>query len=206
MNFLRSVRFEFRDKHRRRRDMNGTGSTLERIQKEIQENIRREKELRRAVPKTSDESETTGNGTAKSKPDGPANSNGFTRRFVPNQNAKGLMQKFFKARGKVSSSDSPEPHNAGYFPLRFRVEKGKCLRNGYVPAEEKIVREVIDFQMRETELRNERMKSQPDLMAALELEEAQLNGANGVLKSAKSMTNLFQNEDCSKTNYSMPSR
>ncbi|CAH1100566.1 unnamed protein product [Psylliodes chrysocephalus] len=208
--------------------MNLANNTLERIQKEIRDNIQREKELKNGNFRVNEDasykevSHALTNGMAKLKLEqenelknghfnlsngsSSSSSNGFTRRFIPNTNTKGMMQKFFRSRGKVGSSiNSVQPQN-GYSPVRFRVEKGQTLRNGYVPAQEKIVKELLDFQLREKELRNERMKSQPDLMAALELEESQINGCKGGLKSAKSMTNLFQSEDTTKNCYSLPSR
>ncbi|KAJ8933486.1 hypothetical protein NQ318_016866 [Aromia moschata] len=132
--------------------------------------------------------------------------NGF-RRFTPNTNTKGMMQKFFKSRGKVnvSSIKSVDTQNgwisdAAFQPAKLTVEKGKPLRNGFVPAEEKIVKELQEFQIREAELRKERRKSQPNLMAALELEEAELDLENDfkeakILKPAKSMANLYKPEE-----------
>lgn len=182
--------------------MNPTCNTFERIQNEIRENLEREKELKNGHSSLNEvsyllkeESTSVSNGTNGITP----KSNGFTRRFIPNTNTRGVMQKFFKNRGKVSQSAlNPAESQHTFAPAKFTVERGLCLRNGFVPTEEKIVKELLDFQKREMELREERRKSQPDLMKALELEENQskcCNGTTNMLKSAKSLSNLYQCAD-----------
>ncbi|XP_056639093.1 uncharacterized protein LOC130446722 [Diorhabda sublineata] len=176
--------------------MNPACNTFERIQNEIRENLEREKELKNGHSSLNEvsyllkeESTSVSNGTNGIL----SKSNGFTRRFIPNTNTRGVMQKFFKNRGKISQSalNSPEPQHT------FAPAKGICVRNGYVPTEEKIVKELLDFQKREMELREERRKSQPDLMKALELEEHQLKyqDTRSMLKSTKSLSNLYQSGD-----------
>ncbi|KAG5873465.1 hypothetical protein JTB14_007859 [Gonioctena quinquepunctata] len=172
-------------------------NTLSRIQNEIKENLEREKELKNGH---SIMNGNNPNGALIIEPKG-SNSSGF-RRFIPNTNTKGVMQKFFKSRGKLSLpaySNGNSIDDAAFQPAKIVVEKGKPLRNGYVPAKEKIVKELLDFQLRETELRNERIKSQSDLMAALELEdscESEWGTRIGdTLKPGKSMSCLYQPED-----------
>lgn len=87
-------------------------------------------------------------------------------------------------------------------------------RKGFVPAEEKIRREVQDFESRESQLRDERKKSYPDIVALLDSPEercvpvcsakslTQLNcleiehiPAPGSLKAAKSLAELCDLDD-----------
>lgn len=210
--------------------MSNAESTLDKIQREIRETLKREEELRNEYLKQHNE-----NGTdcreveepEKSRTNGnhekvngmeqnsdkimtqPAKSNGFIRRFTPNVPTKGVMQKFFKSRGKVSASalKSENKNQNGWSsemsfePPKLTIEKGKPIRNGFIPAKEKIVREVSDFRQRESELRKIRRKSQPDLMAALQLEENLISEWESSvreekpLKHAKSIANLYQPEE-----------
>ncbi|KAJ8919489.1 hypothetical protein NQ315_002110 [Exocentrus adspersus] len=194
-------------------------TTLDRIQKEIQETLEREDELKNGYSKLSNgNGPHPDNGTVK-RIDSPTSSissndsqksNGF-KKFTPNTTTKGVMHKFFKSRGKVSmsaiksSQSNGWASDAAFQPAKVTVEKGKPVRNGYVPAEEKIVKELQEFQIREAELRQERRKSQPNLMAALELEEAELEMEGSVLKPAKSMASLYKaEEDEVQGNHSAP--
>lgn len=198
-------------------------STLDRIQLEIKESIQREKELKNGYsiekPNTNGHinGETTVNGVNNHSKTVPltesknlilnrSNTNGF-RKFTQNTSgAKGVMHKFLKSRGRLSMSSIKADNNHGswasdaaFTPAKITVEKGsKPLRNGYISAEEKMKKELQDFQQRELQLREERKKSQPNLMAALQLEEeneyedyGSLNG----LKATKSMANLYNNSD-----------
>ncbi|CAG9762470.1 unnamed protein product [Ceutorhynchus assimilis] len=189
-------------------------STLDRIQLEIKESIQREKELKNGYHQTNNyNSESLLNGyheESKIKPVQELNNgtNGF-RKFKPsNVSNKGVMHKFLKSRGRLSLSTFNSSSNqnawnsdATFKPAKITVEKGsKPLRNGFVSAEQKITRELQDFQQRESRLREERKKSQPNLMAALQLEEDEefnetYGNLNGGLKSAKSMGNLYNNSD-----------
>nr|CAI5849568.1 unnamed protein product [Callosobruchus analis] len=177
--------------------MNGTGqSTLDKIQNEIRENLRREDELRNGyqngVKTVAMENNTSSQSSTSSKTF--SKMNGF-KKFTPNISKKGVMQRFFKSRGKVGvASLSSDAHrvwisDATFQPAKITVEKG----------EEKITKELQDFQIRETELRKERFKSQPDLMASLDLEDSELESmvshSSLILKPAKSMANLYQSED-----------
>lgn len=199
-------------------------STLDRIQLEIKESIQREKELKNGYhPRNKTETyvlESHINGIsddAKIKPlqesnnvpVNKSNTNGF-RKFTQNNSSstKGMMHKFIKSRGRLSLSAMNGSNNqsnwasdAGFTPAKITVEKGsKPLRNGFVSAEEKMKRELQEFREREAQLREERRKSQPNLMAALQLEEENEFenfgcNLNGGLKAAKSMANLYNNSD-----------
>lgn len=197
--------------------MDSTGNTtLDKIQREIQETLEREDELKTGYSKLCNgNGENVNNNGIPTRNDSPTSigsnesqkSNGF-RKFTPNTNTKGVMQKFFKSRGKVgmSSMKSTQSNSNGWVsdatfqPAKVTIEKGKPVRNGFVPAEEKIVKELQEFQIREAELRKERRKSQPNLMAALELEESEQELENGfkensILKPAKSMASLYKPEE-----------
>uniref|UniRef100_A0A6P7H4R8 Uncharacterized protein LOC114346074 n=1 Tax=Diabrotica virgifera virgifera TaxID=50390 RepID=A0A6P7H4R8_DIAVI len=184
--------------------MNSASNTFERIQNEIRENLEREKELKTGHTSLNGVSYSQGDISATGANGTLPKTNGFTRRFIPNTNARGVMQKFFKNRGKFNNStiNAADLQNS-FEPAKITIKKGENLRNGYVSAEEKIVKELLDFQKRETELREERRKSQPDLMRALELEENQIKNCNGssssILKSAKSLSNLYQISNTAKS-------
>lgn len=217
--------------------MSNTESTLDKIQREIRETLKREEELKNGYSKHqngyiengSDSGETEE--TEKSRTNGihePVNgileksdktttqlpkTNGFIRRFTPNTATKGVMQKFFKSRGKVNNTSMLKTEKNGYQngwssdisfepPKLSSIEKGKPIRNGFVPAKEKIVKELSDFQQREAELRKIRRESQPDLMAALQLEDNLVSSEwessvkeENTIKHAKSIANLYQPED-----------
>lgn len=191
-------------------------NTFNIIQSEIEEGIKRENDLRSEYSNLSTCSSNGGSNlsleSSKSSENriiqnnetkGVQKTNGF-RRFVPNGITKGVMQKFFKSRGKIglSLSKSSEPQSVWISeePTRMIIDKEKVSRNGFVPAKEKIVKELIDFKTRENELRKERFKSQPDLMASLDLELSELETQNGdedssVIKPARSMAVLYQSEN-----------
>lgn len=201
-------------------------ATLQRIQQEINESIQREKELRRCYSQIN--GTTNGNGDCEPKTvlqraqstselsstNGDRRpSNGF-RRFVPNPQAKGVMQKFLKSRGKLSTlrsdpSSAPVSWTNGDVvePPRVTVEPGKKIRNGYVPVEERMRKEVQDYQMRESELRSERKKSQPNLMALLDLEAESPKPERRApaMRSAKSVTQLFDPDELPEDTASAPS-
>lgn len=107
--------------------------------------------------------------------------NGF-RRFPPNLSARGVMQKFLKMHGKININHTNNTNSNGvikepngppdftptflppidsFEPAKVALEFDKPLRNGYISAEEKMRRELLDFQQREAELRMERRKSHP---------------------------------------------
>ncbi|XP_060530843.1 uncharacterized protein LOC132704687 [Cylas formicarius] len=187
--------------------------TLDRIQREIKESVQREKELRNGyASKVTKEicgdiyKNFNKNSSQESKPDvDPSKTNGF-RKFIPNSSThcqKGVMHKFIKCRGKLSMlAIKNNDHNewcsdAAFKPAKIVVGKGgKPLRNGFISAEEKMRKELEEFQTREAELRKERRKSQPNLMAALLLENHEFTDGgfhSNLLKPAKSMANLYCN-------------
>lgn len=193
--------------------MNATGNeTLDRIQQEIKESLDREEELRKKYQNNNNNPEETNgymNGRESPQPpkmplqNGSINhkTNGSARRFAPNPLNKGVMEKFLKLRGKlnvVTMKPATQPQNSWtqnepivMEPLKVTiVQKEKPGRNGFIPAEEKMKRELREFQMREDELRKERRKSQPDLMAALEAEHE----IEGTLKP-KSAVLMYSCED-----------
>ncbi|CAH0559871.1 unnamed protein product [Brassicogethes aeneus] len=204
--------------------MNGNNNTLDRIQKEIKESLERDNELRKLYNGKVENNETNnnevifnGNGTTNGVSSGITNgvsplkqvqkTNGV-RLFTQNTNpTRGLMKTFFKTRGKVnavtkfSSSLNKMWTPEDYFnPTKVNLEKGKPIRKGFVSAEEKMKQELMDFKKREEDLRRERRKSQPDIMAALSLEE-ELDEAHLAekhtfpLKSAKSLSNLYSDSE-----------
>ncbi|XP_015834861.2 uncharacterized protein mdu [Tribolium castaneum] len=202
--------------------MESTGNeTLDRIQQEIQETLKREEELRKKynifnnndpevrvnghqTPSPEPPRAPLTNGTTAPKPSATSS----TRRFAPNTSSKGVMQKFLKMRGKlnmVSMRPKMEPQTAWtsdevFEPARVTIEAGKPIRNGFIPAEEKMKRELQEFQKREEELRKERRKSQPDLMAALEKEAV----VETNLKPARSMSMMYSSEDLTEETNSAP--
>ncbi|XP_063905998.1 uncharacterized protein LOC135124694 [Zophobas morio] len=202
--------------------MESTGNeTLDRIQREIQEALQREEELRQKynlLNNNEPEAHTNGFKTPSPEPPTPAPrapvANGLdtpktaARLFAPNVSSKGVMQKFLKMRGKmnmvtmkpkVETQSSWVPEET-FEPAKVTIEAGRPIRNGYVSAEEKMKRELMEFQKREAELRLERKKSQPDLMAALEKEqEVQTN-----LQPARSMAQFYSSEDLTEEGGPVP--
>lgn len=233
--------------------MSDPKSTLDKIQREIRENLRREDELKKGYMKfengninnnnndsnisslngSDTEIKTNGfkptsngpfvngaleneNGSHEYGPVKPKvvssksveipKANGF-RKFIPHTSSKGVMQKFIKNRGKLSLNSikkSNETNDDWYMdavfePPKVNPEKGKPIRKGFITAGEKIERELSDFHQREQELRKIRRQSQPDLMAALEQEEAEewKLGFRDYKTSnhTKSMANLYQVDD-----------
>ncbi|EFA02644.1 hypothetical protein TcasGA2_TC008365 [Tribolium castaneum] len=202
--------------------MESTGNeTLDRIQQEIQETLKREEELRKKYNiLNNNDPEVRVNGHQTPSPEPPrapltngttapkSSATSSTRRFAPNTSSKGVMQKFLKMRGKlnmVSMRPKMEPQTAWtpdevFEPARVTIEAGKPIRNGFIPAEEKMKRELQEFQKREEELRKERRKSQPDLMAALEKEAV----VETNLKTARSMSMMYSSEDLTEETNSAP--
>ncbi|KAK5643665.1 hypothetical protein RI129_007510 [Pyrocoelia pectoralis] len=166
-------------------------ATLQLIQREINEVMEREHELRANYNRTTSSLETTisngvCNGAVKPPLDRsksvPYHTNGntpknairlFTRQNIP---TKGVMQRFIKSRGKMNAfinSSKNQPPSTPWTDLEeiikpAKVSPGIHPRNGFVPVEEKIRREFDDMEKRERELRFEREKSHPDLLAALD--------------------------------------
>ncbi|GLV37344.1 uncharacterized protein CBL_10689 [Carabus blaptoides fortunei] len=160
----------------------------------------------------------------------PPSVNGFAqRRFIPNPGGKGVMQKFFKTRGKIStvsamttttngtSPKSPvvawQPPQTTESPAKALIPSDKPLRRGYVPVEERIQKELREMKNREEELKTIRRKSQPDLMAAIEAEQAGSTASSrsvspvgfitGKLRPARSFSHLLD-EDFPEDTVSAP--
>ncbi|KAF7285314.1 mitotic spindle positioning protein meduse [Rhynchophorus ferrugineus] len=182
-------------------------STLDRIQLEIKECIEREKELKNGYSKVPSENTNDNLSQTSNISLSRSNTNGL-RKFIQNTTSKGVMHKFLKSRGKLNvapinatTNKSNWTSDAAFTPAKITIEKGSKLpRNGFVSAEEKMKKELQDFQQREAQLREERRKSQPNLMAALQSEEErEFENSdfyyNGNLKAAKSMANLYNNSD-----------
>lgn len=199
-------------------------ATLQRIQQEINESIQREKELRRGYSIANGETTSESNGvngyttkpilqraqSAQALNSHEPQTNGF-RRFTPNPNSKGMMQRFIKSRGKLTLSplqttSPPSPWTNGDVvePARVTVEPGKRIRNGYVPVEQRMKQEVIEYRQRESELRSERRKSQPDLMALLDVVESPRPERRG-MRAAKSVTQLYDPDELPEDTVSAPS-
>ncbi|XP_044749073.1 putative mediator of RNA polymerase II transcription subunit 26 [Coccinella septempunctata] len=177
--------------------MNTTGNeTLERIQREIKENLEKEEEWKRDLERVSNNNMENNN--SQSKNNNVPKVNGMLKRqvsetsdkrsfssqnvnkFIQNVKVKGVMHRFLKSKGKLTASTPSlngnlQPNGTvpdfTYQPPRVTSETGTLSRNGFVPAEVKMRNEVQEFQKREIELRKERRKSQPELMALLKLED-----------------------------------
>lgn len=148
------------------------------------------------------------------------NTNGYTRRFAPQNGTKGIMQRFIASKGKLSvtSPVTPSPQTALSPPLIYpstpviaplvsppiitRTPEGKPVRKGYVPVEEKIQKELQEMKDREHELKRMRKKQKP---FDLELTDDETNSESeeeeipppGKLKATKSIGELYEalNED-----------
>lgn len=188
-------------------------ATLQLIQQEISEVVQREKELRASYARSESENGIiTSNGSdanETSKPpldrtkSTPAFTNGHSssanagRLFTQNPTTKGVMQRFIKSRGKLSTMSTttnksqPVPNswtNQDFIESpKPMVPAGMQPRNGFVPVEERIRKEIQETQKRESELRIERQKSQPDLLALLEPHSPEPERS---LRSARSVSQL----------------
>lgn len=204
-------------------------ATLQRIQQEIKESVQREEELRKGYSHLNGNNGVHVNGSAMkpmlvraqstsvlNEPELPAK-NGF-RRFTPNPHAKGVMHKFIKSRGKLNISTIQNNNNNNNHtplipwngateiiePAKITVDPGKCIRKGYVPIEQRMRQELQEYSEREKELRNERKKSQPNLMAFLDAIESP-QPPRRLLKGARSMSQLYDPEELPEDTVSAPS-
>ncbi|KAK9870014.1 hypothetical protein WA026_006109 [Henosepilachna vigintioctopunctata] len=187
--------------------MSTTGNeTLERIQREIEENLKKEDEWKRELLRLSSEredneknklennNELKTNGMLKKQfsdsTDSISISSQNVNKFIQKVNTKGMMQRFLKSKGKVTNSTTNLNGNSvpvnvtndfdfTFQPPRITAESGSLSRNGFVPADVKMRHEVQEFQKRETELRLERRKSQPLLMAGLDIDNDDDNKDEG---------------------------
>ncbi|XP_041981284.1 uncharacterized protein LOC121734745 [Aricia agestis] len=209
---------------------------LTRIQREIIEVTEREREFKEGhfrvnrlmSESTIEVSKQNGhvNGTDKQKlnravstshllgpsPPAPPATNGYTRRFTPQNGTKGIMQRFIANKGRLPAAPTPPtPPAAIAPPLVFppvispiviapaeitRTPDGKPVRKGYVPVEEKIQRELQEMKNREHELRRMRRQQRPfdidltDSDSGAESEED--IPPPGRLKATKSIGELYE--------------
>lgn len=210
-------------------------TTLDRIQREIMDVIEREKELRNLysngnnITNNSNNnnnnvngdgggeevkkngSEQVGNGHAPSASSNPVEQQKpvlGVRRFAQNGNAKGVMQKFIRSRGKLGIMNTFKQHASKSFsaplshsltmtstsshdfsPLKVTTDSSKRIRNGYVPIEERMRKEIQEAHSREQELRTMRRKSNPDFAALIDLDMME-QPKMGALRATKSMAQL----------------
>lgn len=205
-------------------------ATLQRIQQEIKESVEREEELRKGYSQLNGNNGVHVNGSSAkpmliraqstsvlNEPELPAK-NGF-RRFTPNPGVKGVMHKFIKSRGRLSLSSihtngngyhapPPAPWNGTdevIEPAKITVDPGKCIRKGFIPIQERMRQELQEYSEREKELRNERKKSQPNLMTLLDAIDTSPPPERRLLKGARSMSQLYDAEDLPEDTVSAPS-
>lgn len=190
-------------------------ATLQRIQQEIKESVEREEELRKGYSQLNGINGSTAKPTliraqstsVLNESDAPPTKNGF-RRFTPNPSVRGVMHKFIKSRGKLNLStiqtngngyhppaSAPWTPNEIIEPAKIAVDPGKCIRKGYIPIQQRMQQELQEYSEREKELRNERKKSQPNLMALLDAVESSSSSPEPerrlILKGARSMSQLY---------------
>lgn len=147
------------------------------------------------------------------------NTNGYTRRFTPQNGTKGIMQRFIANKGKMPTTPVASTPVSTLPPLIFptspviapvvtsptvitRTPEGKPVRKGFVPVEEKIQKELREMKDREHELKKMRKKSKPfdlelsDNETSSESEDEEIP-MPGKLKPAKSIGELYEamNED-----------
>ncbi|CAK1542863.1 unnamed protein product [Leptosia nina] len=143
--------------------------------------------------------------------------NGYTRRFTPQNGTKGLMQRFIANKGKLPVTSPVGPTSPTHLvsPVAFpttpsvpiatvvasavitRTPEGKPVRKGYVPVEEKIQKELQEMKDREHELKKMRKKQKPfdlelsDDEATSESEDEEIPPP-GKLKATKSIGELYE--------------
>lgn len=218
-------------------------ATLQRIQREISDVMEREKELRNVYThengnsnNNNNEHETNNNVTRPKSPVRPVlqqsksmtalngigingTKNGV-RLFAQNPATKGVMHKFIKARGKLTTVSGFQPTPSQIEQLQQHrqqtwnipdaidppkvTEPGQCVRKGYVPVQVRMQKELEDIHHREMELRSERRKSHPDYSDDdLENDTPQLETT---LKPARSMAQLYDVDDYRNEFNSTPTR
>lgn len=141
------------------------------------------------------------------------NTNGYTRRFTPQNGTKGIMQRFIANKGKlpVTSPGATTPPAIIQQPIVFtpkiesiiapavisRTPEGKPVRKGFVPVEEKIQKELQEMKDREHELKKMRKKQKPfdielsDTETTSESDEEDIP-LPGKLKATKSIGELYE--------------
>lgn len=142
------------------------------------------------------------------------NTNGYTRRFTPQNGTKGIMQRFIANKGKMPTTPVTATLTTALPPLVFptspvvapvitsppvitRTPEGKPVRKGFVPVEEKIQKELREMKDREHELKKMRKKSKPfdlelsDNETSSESEDEEIP-MPGKLKQTKSIGELYE--------------
>ncbi|XP_063625283.1 uncharacterized protein LOC134797017 [Cydia splendana] len=144
------------------------------------------------------------------------NTNGYTRRFTPQNGTKGIMQRFIANKGKLPTTSPMTPTSPVAFappliftpspvvapispttPIITRTPEGKPVRKGYVPVEEKIQKELQEMKDREHELKRMRKKQRPfdlelsDNETSSESEDEEIP-MPGKLKPTKSIGELYE--------------
>ncbi|CAH2244728.1 jg27732 [Pararge aegeria aegeria] len=141
------------------------------------------------------------------------NTNGYTRRFTPQNGTKGIMQRFIANKGKLPASPASATTPTAIAPqLIFpptaitpvvapavitRTSEGKPVRKGFVPVEEKIQKELREMKDREHELKKMRKKQKPfdidlsDIEMTSESDEEDIP-LPGKLKATKSIGELYE--------------
>ncbi|XP_063385424.1 uncharacterized protein LOC134671487 [Cydia fagiglandana] len=144
------------------------------------------------------------------------NTNGYTRRFTPQNGTKGIMQRFIANKGKLPTTSPMTPTSPVAFappliftpspvvapispttPIITRTPEGKPVRKGYVPVEEKIQKELQEMKDREHELKRMRKKQRPfdlelsDNETSSESEDEEIP-MPGKLKATKSIGELYE--------------
>lgn len=142
------------------------------------------------------------------------NTNGYTRRFTPQNGTKGIMQRFIANKGKMPTTPVTATPTTALPPLVFptspvvapvitsppvitRTPEGKPVRKGCVPVEEKIQKELREMKDREHELKKMRKKSKPfdlelsDNETSSESEDEEIP-MPGKLKQTKSIGELYE--------------
>ncbi|XP_063364709.1 uncharacterized protein LOC134653313 [Cydia amplana] len=144
------------------------------------------------------------------------NTNGYTRRFTPQNGTKGIMQRFIANKGKLPTNSPMTPTSPAAFappliftpspvvasispttPIITRTPEGKPVRKGYVPVEEKIQKELQEMKDREHELKRMRKKQRPfdlelsDNETSSESEDEEIP-MPGKLKATKSIGELYE--------------
>ncbi|KAK9730930.1 A-kinase anchor protein 2 C-terminus [Popillia japonica] len=132
------------------------------------------------------------------------------RLFTPNPATRGVMHKFIKNRGKLSTVAAFQPTPTQIQQLQrhqqqtWRIpdvidppkvtEPGQCIRKGFVPVHVKMQKELEDLHLREMELRHERRKSHHELSEDDQVDGRETPQLETTLKPARSMAQLYDEE------------
>ncbi|XP_044730350.1 uncharacterized protein LOC123293556 [Chrysoperla carnea] len=142
------------------------------------------------------------------------------KRFIPNPDQRGLMQRFIKSRGRLPLqpiAPKKDHYTTNYIidPIKIQnIPPEKMTRKGYVPVEERIQKELREMQNREKELRAHRRKtlavSQPNLLAILDDNDNPSSPMDSPpstpkLRGARSYANLCEDSSLPSDTVSAPS-